>query len=99
MHEQLATLLESVNEWRAARIEREVVVALGASDPVGAQYSLAFAASRAGDPEAARLAILAALENAPLFEDGLKLLMQVRAQLASPGTSTDGGTAAEERQQ
>ncbi|MFT5447102.1 MAG: tetratricopeptide (TPR) repeat protein [Gammaproteobacteria bacterium] len=103
MHEQLATLLESLNEWQAARVEREVVVALGASDPVGAQYSLAFAASRAGDPEAARLAILAALENAPLFEDGLKLLLQVRAQLTSPnssrGTSTGGGTAAEERQQ
>jgi tetratricopeptide (TPR) repeat protein len=99
IHERLASLLESVNEWRAARVERQVVIALGASDPVGAQYSLAFAASRAGDPEAARLAILAALENAPLFEDGLNLLMQVRAQLASPGTSTDGGTAAEERQQ
>lgn len=107
MHEQLATLLESVDEWRAARVERQVVVALGASDPVGAQYNLAFAASRTGDPEAARLAILAALENAPLFEDGLKLLMQVRAQLASPktlqgtsqGTPTGGGTAAEERQQ
>jgi tetratricopeptide (TPR) repeat protein len=103
MHEQLAALLESVNEWRAARVEREVVVALGAPDPVGAQYSLAFAASRAGDPEAARLAILAALENAPLFEDGLKLLLQVRAQLASPdtspGTLIGGGTAVEERQQ
>ena len=87
---------------RNRRIVYHQVVALGAADPVGAQYRLALAASRSGDAQGARRAILAALENAPLFEDGLMLLLAVREQLASSNTPADrarGGTAAEGRQQ
>lgn len=101
LHERLAVQLESIDEWGAARVERAAVVALGTSDPVGAQYRLALAASRSGDPQGARLALLAALENAPLFEDGLILLLTVREQLALSSTPigrTRGG-AVEERQQ
>ncbi|MFT5173413.1 MAG: tetratricopeptide (TPR) repeat protein [Gammaproteobacteria bacterium] len=101
MHTRLAVLLEAVGEWQAARVERAAVVALGATDTVDAHYRLAIAASRSGDLAGARRAVLAALENAPLFEDGLMLLLTVREQLASSRTPTDrarGGTAAEGRQ-
>ena len=100
MHKRLAVLLEAIDEWQAARVERAAVVALGATDTVDAHYRLAIAASRSGDLAGARRAVLTALENAPLFEDGLMLLLTVREQLASSGTPTDrarGVTAAEGR--
>ena len=102
VHVSLAVLLEAAGDWQAARVERAAVLALGAADPVEAQYRLALAASRAGDLAGARRAILAALESAPLFDDGLMLLLAVREQLASSSTPTmrtRGATAAEGRQQ
>lgn len=83
LHERLAVLLEAAGDWPGARRERAAVVALGAVDPVQARYRLALASSRAGDLESARGEILQALENAPLFEPGLMLLLDVRERLAA----------------
>ncbi len=93
LHRRLAEAHEARRDWAAARRERAAVVALGPVDPVQARYRLAVAASRTGDDEGARREILAALEHAPLFEDGLELLLTVRARLAAPAASP-----AEERQ-
>lgn len=83
LHERLAVLLEAAGDWPGARRERAAVVALGAVDPVQARYRLALASSRIGDLESARGEILQALENAPLFEPGLMLLLDVRERLAA----------------
>jgi tetratricopeptide (TPR) repeat protein len=96
LHARLAGLYEIRGEWAAAARERAAVVALGAVDPVDARYRLALASSRSGDPQTARREILAALERAPLFEEGLELLLAVRAQLANPGATNTPSPAARE---
>jgi predicted Zn-dependent protease len=93
LHRRLAQHLEADGQWAAARTARAAVVALDPADPVQARYRLALAASRAGDPAAARREILAALENAPLFEDGLELLLRVREQLDAPRGAAGGDGA------
>ncbi|MDX1657026.1 MAG: hypothetical protein R3310_17580, partial [Candidatus Competibacteraceae bacterium] len=54
------------------------VVALDPPDPVAARYQLARTLERAGQREEARREVLATLENAPLYEDALELLLHIR---------------------
>ena len=89
LRERLAVLYEAGGEWTLATRERAAVVALGAVDPVEARYRLALAAHRSGDHWRARREILDTLEQAPLFESGLELLLAVRAQLE--GADEPGG--------
>jgi len=80
--ERLAALAEAAGDFDLAVRERRAVIALDDTDPVGASYRLAAALRGNGEMLAARKELLRALENAPLFEDGLELLLQLRATVA-----------------
>ncbi len=74
----LAQIRESRGEWQQAATAREAVVALDPSDPAEARYLLARAHHRAGKLSAARREVLGALEVAPMYEEALELLLQIR---------------------
>ena len=78
-HEQLADLYERRGERDLHLRERHAVVQLTPQDPVRARYKLADALHQSGDSEAARIELLQALEQAPLFEEGLELLLDIHA--------------------
>lgn len=78
LHRTLAELRESRDEWRQAAAAREAVVALDPSDPAEARYLLARAHHRAGELSAAKREVLGALEVAPMYEEALELLLQIR---------------------
>lgn len=80
VHERLAALAEARGEAATALRERRVIVALDPADPVTAYYLLARAELRAGNRDAARRAVLRALEQAPGFEPALELLLEVRRE-------------------
>ncbi len=81
-HRRVAEKFEADGDWRSAASARTAVVALDPRDETGARYRLARAMSRADRPHAARDELLRTLENAPLYEDALELLLVVREQLA-----------------
>lgn len=78
LHQQLAELRSEQAQWPQAARARAAVVALDPVDPVAAHYQLANALHHAGDNAAARRAVLAALEAAPLYDDALELLLDIR---------------------
>lgn len=78
IHARLAGLAEARGEHAVAVREWRVLVALDPADPVTAYYRLARAELRAGNREAARRAVLRALEQAPGFEPALELLLELR---------------------
>jgi len=77
-HARLAELAEARGETAMAVREWRVLVALDPADPVTAYYRLARAELAAGNREAARKAVLRALEQAPGFEPALELLLELR---------------------
>lgn len=77
-HERLAELLEADGDWEGATQERRAVLALDPVDKVSGYYKLARALLAAGDRDAARRALLAALEQAPNYEAALELLLEIR---------------------
>ncbi|MDX1513029.1 MAG: tetratricopeptide repeat protein [Gammaproteobacteria bacterium] len=78
LYQTLAGIRESRGEWRLAAAARAAVVALDPSDPAEARYLLARAHRRAGDLVAAKREVLGALELAPMYEQALELLLEVR---------------------
>ncbi len=84
VHARLAELAEGRGDARMAVRERRAIVALDPADPADAYYRLALAEWRAGDRDAARRAVLRALELAPGFDEALELLLELR------GDGTDG---------
>lgn len=80
---QLANFYEARAEWMLATRARAAVLDLGPADRAGAHFELARALTRAGDPQAGRQHILRSLEIAPLFDDGLELLLEIRAATAA----------------
>jgi len=78
VHARLAELAEARGETAMAVREWRVLVALDPADPVTAYYRLARAELAAGNREAARKAVLRALEQAPGFEPALELLLELR---------------------
>jgi tetratricopeptide (TPR) repeat protein len=78
LYRTLARIRESRGEWRQAAAARVAVVALDPSDPAEARYLLARAHHRAGELSAARREVLGALEVAPMYEEALELLLQIR---------------------
>jgi tetratricopeptide (TPR) repeat protein len=78
LYRTLARIRESRGEWQQAAAAREAVVALDPSDPAEARYLLARAHHRAGELSAARREVLGALEVAPMYEEALELLLQIR---------------------
>lgn len=78
LYRTLAEIRESRGEWQQAAAAREAVVALEPSDPAEARYLLARARHRAGDLPAAKREVLGALEAAPMYEEALELLLEIR---------------------
>jgi tetratricopeptide (TPR) repeat protein len=79
LHEELAALYESLENWPMAVRARESVLALAPLDMAEAHYRLAFAYARAGESRAARYQVLRALERAPSYPQALELLLELRA--------------------
>jgi tetratricopeptide (TPR) repeat protein len=89
LYSTLAGIRESRGEWRSAAHAREAVVALDPGDPAEARYLLAKAHHRAGNAPAARREVLGALESAPMYEEALELLLEIRE---SPGAGEEEKT-------
>jgi tetratricopeptide (TPR) repeat protein len=89
LYSTLAEIRESRGEWRSAAHAREAVVALDPGDPAEARYLLAKAHHRAGNASAARREVLGALESAPMYEEALELLLEIRG---SPGAGGEEET-------
>jgi tetratricopeptide (TPR) repeat protein len=80
MHVKLAELASRSGDHRTALRERRAIVALNPPDPLEARYQLAKELAAAGDAAAARKELLAVLEQAPSFEKGQTLLLELRAR-------------------
>ncbi|MCB1742447.1 MAG: tetratricopeptide repeat protein, partial [Gammaproteobacteria bacterium] len=76
-HARLAELHEAAGRWLQASQARRAVVDLGPRDPAGARYRLARALYRDAQEEPARLALLDALEQAPMYDEALELLLGI----------------------
>jgi cellulose synthase operon protein C len=79
LHGKLAELAARAGDHRTALRERHAIVALNPPDPIDARYELARALAASGDVAAARRELLAVLEQAPSFEKGQALLLELRA--------------------
>jgi len=79
LHRRLADLRAAVGAFGGAAQERAAVVALKPTDMAEAYYQLALAHKDAGDPAAARRAVLRALSIAPNYDAALELLLLLRA--------------------
>ncbi|PYP80732.1 MAG: hypothetical protein DMD35_03845 [Gemmatimonadetes bacterium] len=85
LHGKLAELATRAGDHRTALRERRAIVALNPPDPIDARYQLARALAESGDIAAARRELLPVLEQAPSFEKGQALLLELRAaQQKSP---------------
>ncbi len=84
-HIRLAELAAMAGDWARAIRERRAVVALGPADIAEAEYQLARAYFEAGEIEAARRAVLRALERAPSFREAQELLLAIRAARREDG--------------
>ena len=80
LHVKLAELASRAGDHRTALRERRAIVALNPPDPIEARYQLAKELAAAGDAAAARKELLAVLEQAPSFEKGQTLLLELRAK-------------------
>ncbi len=79
LHARRAELHTRAGNPDGAVQARAAVVALNPADRADALYRLALAHRDAGDREAARSAVLRALDVAPNFEEALELLLELRA--------------------
>ena len=79
-HRQLAELYEARGEWLYATRSRTAVLDLDPVDRAGAHYELARTLVALGDLEAARQQVLRSLEIAPMYGDGLELLLTIVEQ-------------------
>jgi len=88
LHAKLAELASRAGDHRTALRERRAIVALNPPDPIEARYQLAKELAAAGDAAAARKELLAVLEQAPSFEKGQTLLLELRARGSGGGSSS-----------
>jgi len=86
LHTRLAELAARSGDQKTALRERRAVVALNPPDPIDARYQLARALAASGDAAGARREILAVLEQAPSFEKGQALLLELRKSSGASGT-------------
>lgn len=77
-HTRLGELYLDAGTTRKALREFRAVLALDPLDRAAAEFNVARAYVKMGDPARARLHVLQALERAPTFRPALQLLMQVR---------------------
>jgi tetratricopeptide (TPR) repeat protein len=80
LHDRLAALARALGDPRTEARERRAIVALDPADPADAYYRLARAELAAGNHDAARRAVLRALELAPGFDAALDLLLELRGE-------------------
>lgn len=85
LHGKLAELATRAGDHRTALRERRAIVALNPPDPIDARYQLARALAASGDVASARRELLAVLEQAPSFEKGQALLLELRAAQQKAG--------------
>jgi len=78
IHQRLADLAGALHRPALAVREWRALVALDPADPAVAFYRLARAELTAGNREAARRAVLRALEQAPGYEPALELLLRLK---------------------
>jgi thioredoxin-like negative regulator of GroEL len=86
VHTRLAELASRAGDHRTALRERRAIVALDPPDPIDARYELARELAASGELAAARREILGVLEQAPSFEKGQALLLELRSR-GGTGTS------------
>jgi cytochrome c-type biogenesis protein CcmH/NrfG len=79
LHAKLADLATRAGDHRGALRERRAILALNPPDPIDARYELARSLAASGDVASARRELLAVLEQAPSFEKGQALLLELRA--------------------
>ena len=79
LHGKMASLATRAGDHRTALRERRAIVALNPPDPIDARYELARALAASGDVASARRELLGVLEQAPSFEKGQALLLELRA--------------------
>jgi cytochrome c-type biogenesis protein CcmH/NrfG len=79
LHGKLAELATRAADHKTALRERRAILALNPPDPIDARYELARALAAVGDVASARRELLAVLEQAPSFEKGQALLLELRA--------------------
>jgi len=85
VHTRLAALLEANEDWPAVIRERQAALALNPDDPIETRLQLARVYARIGDTTSARHELLQVLESAPLYDEALELLLELRsAGLSSP---------------
>lgn len=82
IHLQLAELNEQREAWEDAVVSRRALASLSPRDPVVSRERLARAQMMSGDFSGARQSLLRALEQAPMHESGLELLMELRSKSA-----------------
>jgi len=87
LHVKLAELASRSGDHKTALRERRAIVALNPPDPIEARYQLAKELAAAGDAAAARRELLAVLEQAPSFEKGQTLLLELRARSGGGSSS------------
>lgn len=97
LRETLAGIHEDAGAFEAAVTQRRAILALEPADVVGARYRLAHSMHAAGEHDAAHGEVLRVLEEAPLYDDALDLLLEVRAALGHDdlADARDGAAADE----
>ncbi len=75
---ELARLHGRIGNWPAVAQARSSIVTLGSADPIEARYLFAQALAKMGDTAGAKREVLATLEQAPLYEEALDLLLEMR---------------------
>ncbi len=80
VHTRLAATHEDAGRWADAARERRALLALEPADLAQAHYRLAVVLHRGGNREAARRAVLDALEIAPNYDEALELLLEIRGE-------------------
>ncbi|MCY7378364.1 MAG: hypothetical protein LH467_03375 [Gemmatimonadaceae bacterium] len=78
VHARLAEHASRAGRHAMAIRERRAVLALDPADPLEARYQLARSLAASGDAASARRELLAVLEQAPSFEKGQALLLELR---------------------
>jgi Tfp pilus assembly protein PilF len=84
LHERLAALATRAGDHKTALRERRAIIALNPPDPIDARYQLARELAAAGDVTSARRELLSVLEQAPSFEKGQALLLELRQSPKAP---------------
>ncbi len=79
LHAKMADVATRAGDHKTALRERRAIVALNPPDPIDARYELARALAASGDVASARRELLGVLEQAPSFEKGQALLLELRA--------------------